>query len=737
MSLSALPKAFNLGVDLNKLYFPHLFNTTENKHYKGKLPDVKYYSPDTMKTEDREKFLKWYENHKDDDFDMERDLEVYCVNDVRILTKTCLKFRGMMLKECKVDPFIEAVTLASAINLSYRRLYLKDKSISILPQNGYRNSGNQSKEAIMWMLYEEKKRGISIIHGLKQREIRIGSYLVDGLSESTGQIFEYLGCYWHGCEKCQLVNRDKPLCGNTEDTLNSRLERTVVRACFLREKGFDLVEMKECDFLKILEKNKNLKKELENDPLLRQSPLNPRDGFYGGRTGNTKVYYKCKENEKIKYIDVCSLYPWVCKRGFFPVGHPKIVVGSECMAVDLYKIHGVIKCKILPNSEAFHPVLPLKLHNKLFFPVCYSCCLELNQEVCNHSEDQRAIVGTWVVDEVVMAIEMGYVIVEIYEIWEYEVEQFDEKVGKTGLFTEMMDKFLKIKQEASGWPSWCQDSVEKEEYIKEYYNKENILLDKMLISKNMGLRSFGKLCLNSFWGRFALRDNLPRTQIVKTSEVFYDICYNPEISILSLKVINDDTLLISYEFKESSDASTFTSNVLIGAFTTAQARLKLYSYLVKLGERALYYDTDSIIYVSREGEGEYEPETGEYLGMMTDELEAYGKGSYITEFVSGGPKNYSFKVYSPESDKVETVCKVKGFKLTWTASKTVNFESIKEMVLNREKDPIRVETTTMRRTNDHKVLTSYGEKLYRPVLTKRVFTNETSKPYGYKKVCID
>ena len=37
------------------------------------------------------------------------------------------------------------------------------------------------------------------------------------------------------------------------------------------------------------------------------------------------------------------------------------------------------------------------------------------------------------------------------------------------------------------------------------------------------------------------------------------------------------------------------SNVIVAAFVTAQARLKLYGILEKLNEPVLYFDTDSII----------------------------------------------------------------------------------------------------------------------------------------------
>jgi hypothetical protein len=62
------------------------------------------------------------------------------------------------------------------------------------------------------------------------------------------------------------------------------------------------------------------------------------------------------------------------------------------------------------------------------------------------------------------------------------------------------------------------------------------------------------------------------------------------------------------EFVEESGRT----NVVISAYTTAQARLKLYSYLEHLGPRALYADTDSVVYSSKSGE--WKLELGVYLG---------------------------------------------------------------------------------------------------------------------------
>ena len=87
----------------------------------------------------------------------------------------------------------------------------------------------------------------------------------------------------------------------------------------------------------------------------------------------------------------------------------------------------------------------------------------------------------------------------------------------------------------------------------------------------------------------------------------------------------------------------------VAAYVTTQTRLKLYENLSKLGDSVLYCDTDSVIYIQSVDEPP-KVETGYYVGDLTDELEEFGSGSYI-EFVSCGPKNYAFSVFSPTTGK--------------------------------------------------------------------------------------
>jgi hypothetical protein len=95
----------------------------------------------------------------------------------------------------------------------------------------------------------------------------------------------------------------------------------------ITQAGYKVEMQWECDFDRdILKKHP----ELETLPIVQLSPLNTRDALYGGRTEDIRLHYKIKDGETIQYVDVMSLYPWVCKYFKFPVGHPTVHVGEEC-----------------------------------------------------------------------------------------------------------------------------------------------------------------------------------------------------------------------------------------------------------------------------------------------------------------------------------------------------------------------------------------------------------------------
>jgi quinolinate synthase len=98
-----------------------------------------------------------------------------------------------------------------------------------------------------------------------------------------------------------------------------------------------------------------------------------------------------------------------------------------------------------------------------------------------------------------MAFEKGYRILEIHKVYEYKVTQYNRDTGDGGLFVEYINTFLKIKAEASGYPSWVRTPTDEDQYIESFPQREGILLDKDSIQHNAAKRGLAKLCLNSMW----------------------------------------------------------------------------------------------------------------------------------------------------------------------------------------------------------------------------------------------
>ena len=58
---------------------------------------------------------------------------------------------------------------------------------------------------------------------------------------------------------------------------------------------------------------------------------------------------------------------------------------------------------------------------------------------------------------------------------------------------------------------------------------------------------------------------------------------------------------------------------------------------------------------------------------------------FIEEFVSGQHKNHAYKTVHTATGERKTVCKIRGLTLNYSTSQLVNFEVIKDMVIERTK----------------------------------------------------
>lgn len=237
-----------------------------------------------------------------------------------------------------------------------------------------------------------------------------------------------------------------------------------------------------------------------------------------------------------------------------------------------------------------------------------------------------------------------------------------------------------------------------------------------------------KLCLNSFWGKFGQQDNKSKTLFVNSYKEWLEIMAHDRYTVIDVDISSIEGIaIINYkETEEQFIPDNFTTNVIIAAFVTAYGRLELLRELEKLGERVIYHDTDSIIFIEKEGL--YNPKIGNNLGDLTNEI-SEKEGSYITEIVCPGPKNYAYRTFNGT-----TKCVIKGFTLNFKSSLSLNFDVIKNMLINNEQEDVYVEHFSITRKN-RELRSDIIRKKYGIKYDKRIIKNDgnwKTYPYGYK-----
>lgn len=229
-------------------------------------------------------------------------------------------------------------------------------------------------------------------------------------------------------------------------------------------------------------------------------------------------------------------------------------------------------------------------------------------------------------------------------------------------------------------------------------------------------------------------------------EDLYDFLLSPVIDVNDLYFIDENTAWLSWNYTEDAVKSIVSTesrhlSLITGAYVTSHARLRIHSEMMKLSDRLLYTDTDSLIYIETDDPTEYRPKIGSNIGELTDEIAKLGKDLYISAFCSGGPKFYSLQIKNKTNDKVTEVSKLKGFICTEATKKQLCFNNYKKMVFGCcdadgaiDGKTIYSKTKNINRKKYFNVVTTEQTKKFRFTFDKRVVRdNYTTTPFGYKQ----
>ncbi len=144
-----------------------------------------------MKPTKRAAFYTWYAKQKGKEFDFQEEILQYCISDVDILMKCCLKFEELFVEVVQVKPFNVGITIASVCMHVFRRNFLIAQSIGIIPHGGYRGKENQSLEGLKWLKWVSDQTGRYIQHAGNGHEKQIGKYKADGYHKESKTVYEY------------------------------------------------------------------------------------------------------------------------------------------------------------------------------------------------------------------------------------------------------------------------------------------------------------------------------------------------------------------------------------------------------------------------------------------------------------------------------------------------------------------------------------------------------------------
>ena len=255
--LSAFPKTFGL-TELKKGYFPHQFNRPEHQTYVGPVTALEYYMPETMSPKAKKALEQWRQEQRNKEvvFDFQKELVAYCESDVRLLKEGCLTFKRLFEAQAGFNPF-EHNTIASACNGDLRMNRMIPNNIASEPVNGWRNRVNQSQVALEWLTWcdhQQRQQALELVspEDLEDHDLLAGAYpdhphpsqrqyiqhvrnageyciptvgFVDGYCQDTHTVYEFQGCFLHGCPR-HYPNRHEQHLRHCNQTMRDVYEQT-------------------------------------------------------------------------------------------------------------------------------------------------------------------------------------------------------------------------------------------------------------------------------------------------------------------------------------------------------------------------------------------------------------------------------------------------------------------------------------------------------------------------------
>lgn len=657
--------------------------------------------------------------------------------DVVVLAEACKHYRNQLMSMCAenlksdnpwkpavMDPFQFLTMPQISLHLL---LSGYGQTNSVFKSNVTKVRMGQSIEAMLWVYSHERRLNKKLYSRYRWHreyfDFQMQQY-ADAFDIDTGKRYVCMDCSYWCCPCKQIQYREE--------------KHRVYKDCTLEqvyEKGKAMYELwkyhyQDKGLLEIVWQHEvqpmlqtSLYPALEySERYLRKSlhVAKDVDFFYGGRVETFSLYANAEhlKGDVIKYLDVCSLYPYVCAKKTLPCGTPIHIIGPEIERRlvnhedESIAYWGYMRCKIKPNPQCRLGLLPQRTEEgRLRFS------LEVQE-------------GCWGTEELRIALSQGYELLEVYEIYHWPPDRRSSE-----LFAPFIEFFLKLKQQYSGWKAAGASSEnpseeEKDEVVERLYQANGNLgrMDKTKVEVNPVGRQMAKIFLNSCWGKFAQKKKCTKTCTLYGGQAFFELWNNPKLdrSKCNFREISKGVYKAKFGLYDEYIPNICRGNIFLAAKVTEHARCVLHRQMIHVGpERVLYCDTDSVIVAIPPDK--VDSLIGFGLGEWTDEC----PGQTIERFYALAPKMYMMKL----AGKDQLDVKAKGVQLTLGNLNNYTEKEIRTLLdydcnvdtQIQEKPKMHMANMTIRAnsvaTNPVQygvMLTRYNEKQVSMTLTKRV-----------------
>ncbi len=307
----------------------------------------------------------------------------------------------------------------------------------------------------------------------------------------------------------------------------------------------------------------------------------------------------------------------------------------------LKNVFGFICVTCQPPKHLYHPVL---------------VTWDEENSKCVATLD-KIVEQVFTTEEFKYALEKGYKVIKVHRIDEYK--------RQPGLWNEFV-KDLYIEKLANSGDAPPEDEQQKlvDSYEKAFGMGDAVKESFSRWKYDGAMRTVYKTLLNSGWGKHCQRPNMDQHLVYHADTLGPELFENVQAGNFEVKniMMHTNGYATATFTAPGKRINTHNSYIAAGCYVPAYGRLTLLREMDRLGERVLYHDTDSIIYLH--DPTKYNIPCSELWGDW-DEEKISKKG--IDAFVSLGPKSYSIKAQGEE------VVKLKGISIKYAHRNMINF----------------------------------------------------------------